>query len=350
MEQLGLVSCDLLHISFSNSALGKSYLIAAISTSLKELARDHGFADPCIRVAPTGIAAFGIRGLTLHASLKIPIRGWDQLAGTSLSTLQQRWTSKKLLILDEKSMIGRSLFGKLDERLRQIFPNHSTEFFGGLSVLLFGDFAQLPPVLDSPLYSDQDTQASAGLSNAGRRAYATGFTQTVTLTTIFRQQGEDPDSIAFRKILQNQRQYAIDDQDFALLQTRMWGNLTNDEKDSFRSVIHLLPTHEDVNAYNALRLAALDMPVARCKAVNIGPGASKASDEDAGGLEKVVLLAEGAQVMITRNLWTSTGLVNGNQGIVRRIFWSDNKNPLEDLPDVVLVEVHHYDGMFTSLF
>jgi len=58
---------------------------------------------------------------------------------------------------------------------------------------------------------------------------------------------------------------------------------------------------------NKYCLAGIAKPVIRCKAKHNHPEAKKASDEDAEGLEKEVLLAEGAKVMLTRNLWTSKG-------------------------------------------
>ena len=57
------------------------------------------------------------------------------------------------LVIDEMSMVGRKTFGQIDRRLRQIFPHHSHQVLGGCSCLLFGDFGQLPPVLDLPLYT-----------------------------------------------------------------------------------------------------------------------------------------------------------------------------------------------------
>ncbi len=59
---------------------------------------------------------------------------------------------------------------------------------------------------------------------------------------------------------------------------------------------------------NTRRLSSLGNPVIRCLAKHNGPEAKKGSDEDAEGLQKEVLLAEGAKVMITRNVWTSKGM------------------------------------------
>jgi len=47
--------------------------------------------------------------------------------------------------------------------------------------------------------------------------------------------------------------------------------------------------------------------VLHCKAKHNHKEAKSAKDDDADGLEKEILLAEGAKVMLTRNLWTSNG-------------------------------------------
>ena len=54
--------------------------------------------------------------------------------------------------------------------------------------------------------------------------------------------------------------------------------------------------------------------------------ARSAKSHDADGLEKEVLLAEGSKVVLTHNLWTSKGLVNGAQGVVKKIWFDPGKS------------------------
>jgi hypothetical protein len=92
---------------------GKSFLIWCITTALREHfgvdETELGAKDPAVRLAPTGISAFGIRGWTLNFGLGIPAKekaDFAQLLRTGLTGLQTRWQKVKLLIVDEKSMIG----------------------------------------------------------------------------------------------------------------------------------------------------------------------------------------------------------------------------------------------------
>jgi len=86
--------------------------------------------------------------------VSLPTKGeFKDLEGENLNRLQQTLSNMQYLIIDEFSMVGRKLFGQADRRLRQVFPDHAYEPFGGCSCLLFGDFSQLPPVMDLPLYT-----------------------------------------------------------------------------------------------------------------------------------------------------------------------------------------------------
>ena len=79
-------------------------------------------------------------------------------------------------------MVGRKTLGQVDRRLHQAFPHHAQDVFGGCSCLLVGDFGQLPPVLDLPLYT---IDSRSELSNQGGEAYQS-FNQAVILDQVMR--------------------------------------------------------------------------------------------------------------------------------------------------------------------
>ena len=53
-------------------------------------------------------------------------------------------------VIDEISMVGYNMFNAVDQRLRQIMGVNKP--FGNLNVITFGDFRQLPPVGDAPIF------------------------------------------------------------------------------------------------------------------------------------------------------------------------------------------------------
>lgn len=124
---------------------GKSFLLRYI---VQELERQH--PGQVAVTATTGIAAANIGGQTLHAYAGIGL-GWggaNRLAKQIMnkSHAMKRWQAK-VLVVDEVSMLDGSLFTKLEDIARQV--RRSKKPFGGLQLVLCGDFLQLPPVKDS---------------------------------------------------------------------------------------------------------------------------------------------------------------------------------------------------------
>ena len=170
---------------------GKSYLINCLRLLL---------TNQLTVAAPTGIAAFIIDAKTLHTLFVLPTRGeFKELEGNRLHQLQQLLSGVKHIIIVEMSMVGRKMFGQIDRRLLQVFPHHAQKVFGGSSVLLFGNFGQLP------LYT---TQARSDLSDQGRAAYL-HFDKAFTLTQVMRQAGQDPEQVHFWDILHKCRGHSL---------------------------------------------------------------------------------------------------------------------------------------------
>ena len=83
----------------------------------------------------------------------VPVRSkyLSSLHNGILASLQDHWRNRAYLIIDEKSMVGLKELYWIDSRLRTIMSNPETEF-GGVNVILCGDFYQLPPIASKPLY------------------------------------------------------------------------------------------------------------------------------------------------------------------------------------------------------
>jgi ATP-dependent DNA helicase PIF1 len=150
---------------------------------LTQIANERGKESPVIRIAPTGIATFNIHGTTIHQAFSLPKSSLPKLDPQYLLQLQTRLRHCKYIILDEKSMVGQRLFMRLDARLRSVYTDKQDEPFGGSSIMMFGDFGQLAPVGDIPLFnlhlrnrhSDRVIEG-----NKGRAAYMS-LTESITL-------------------------------------------------------------------------------------------------------------------------------------------------------------------------
>ncbi len=305
------VNPSLLNID-GTAGCGKTYLIRAICQELRQMARDAGQPDPIRVLAPSGVAAWNIGGTTLHSALSIPATASPSvtpLTGTRLATLQRAWKGVVFVVIDEKSMLGLRLFSKVDARLRQLLPQDNP--FGGFHVALVGDFAQLPPVGDRPLYSPPgplDTASERAQANQHGSTLYQMFTTSFRLRIVHRQLGDSVEQQQFRALLEHASNGGLSTDDWKLLLKRSQSKLTAQEQAAFRESMCLFTTTEAVNIANSKELIALNHPCARIKAKHDGGAeAARASPEDAAGLEAEVVLSRGAKVMITRNLWQRHG-------------------------------------------
>jgi ATP-dependent DNA helicase PIF1 len=289
---------------------GKTYLIRAICQELRKLAAHHKKPNPILVLAPSGVAALNVFGRTIHSALSLPFKGFSKLHvyrdDIRLSALRNQWTGVHFVIIDEKSMLGQRMLAMIDSRCRQIFPKWANTPFGNLSIAIVGDFAQLPPVKDTPLYSPPATE-DGKLGREGSVLYKL-FTRSYRLQIVHRQLGDTPEQVRFRDLLRHASQGGLSRDEWKFLNSRNERKLSIDVRKQFDDAIYLYSTRNDVNDLNLAELQALNQPCARIYARHTGGRkAAVAPADEAGGLEPYVVLAKNAKIMITRNIWQSQG-------------------------------------------
>ena len=135
------------------AGVGKSHLTKALyQAALKYYNTRAGenFAEVnVLMLAPTGKAAYNIKGNTIHSALAIPacqsLKNYKSLDSSRLNTLRCQIGGVKLIFLDEISMVGNTMFTvQIDNRLKDV--KGSALPFGGVSIIAIGDLFQLQPV------------------------------------------------------------------------------------------------------------------------------------------------------------------------------------------------------------
>ncbi|KAF5369033.1 hypothetical protein D9758_003112 [Tetrapyrgos nigripes] len=134
------------------------------------------------------------------------------------------------------------------------------------------------------------------VTHVGNALYRS-ISQSLRLSVVKRQQGNDLLQVQFRQLLKNVSTGGFQLSDWEFLQTRYKPNLSQQQED-FSDAVCLFTTTEVVDYANISQLATLNQPCARITCKNNGRGAHKASAEDCS-LEPELVLAKGAKVMVT---------------------------------------------------
>ncbi|SRR6266404_723220 len=135
---------------------GKSRTIQAITRNFHHLRVGHTL----VKSAYTGIAASLIDGKTLHIIAQIPVNNGkrSQKGNRKLTTF---WSNKQYLIIDKMLMVACHILAKVSAAVTTVKLSRGMEDrelpFGGVNVILVGDFHQFPPVGGKPLYWQLDS-------------------------------------------------------------------------------------------------------------------------------------------------------------------------------------------------
>jgi ATP-dependent exoDNAse (exonuclease V) alpha subunit len=124
---------------------GKTHLLNKYINFLKDNYVDVGIT------ASTGIAATHMGGTTIHSwtgmGIKDALNKGDLEELKSRKYLRDRFDRTQVLVIDEVSMLHHFRLDLIDQICRHM--KNSNDPFGGMQIILCGDFFQLPPVARS---------------------------------------------------------------------------------------------------------------------------------------------------------------------------------------------------------
>ncbi|KAK6526807.1 hypothetical protein TWF281_011965 [Arthrobotrys megalospora] len=284
-------------VFFTGSAgTGKSVLLREIITGLR---KKHKTYDSVAITASTGLAACNIGGVTLHSFSGIGLgrESVEQLVKKirRVPKSKQRWLRTKVLIVDEVSMVDGDLFDKLEGVARTLKNNGRP--FGGIQLVVTGDFFQLPPVPDNGKAAKFAFEANT---------WANCVDHTILLTHIFRQ--KDP---VFAGMLNEMR--------LGMLSP---ASVTNFKKlsrkldfDDGLQATELFPTRKEVDNSNNRQLRELPGESHIFSALDESPVLDQQQRDKLLSncmAPHTLELKQGAQVMLVKNM--DETLVNGSLG------------------------------------
>lgn len=298
---------------------GKTHTVNAYVAYLRSCG-----VEPAI-TASTGIAATHIGGMTIHSWSGIGIRKFlseDDLTDLAENTrLVKRLKHAQVLIIDEISMLDASTLTVVDEVCRSLRRNNAP--FGGIQVVLVGDFFQLPPVSRDSMVPQFAFMADAwSIAN---------FT-VCYLSEQHRQ--EDP---VFLDILTALRAGEVTEEHGETLRARQVAPNSNADV-----ILTKLYSHNaDVDRMNAQELAKL--PGEQRTFAMRGHGAPPLIEQLKRGClsPEQLQLKVGARVMFTKNDFEK-GFVNGSIGEVIS-FAIDTKYPMVKLRSGRTIEAEPMD-------
>ncbi len=304
---------------------GKTYLLNQYIRWL----RDHNISVAV--TASTGIAATHMGGMTIHGFSGIGIR--DSLSDYDLDGLTQkpylskRFNDTQVLIIDEVSMLHAKTLDMV-ERVARAFKQNELPF-GGMQVILSGDFFQLPPISKSWNQADNDNQDLEEIKK-DFVFYSNAWAKMKPAVCYLTEQHRQEDDI-YTRILNNIREGNVHEENFTLIEERLGAELP----------ISVLPTklythNADVDTINFIELQKIsgvekkfDMySKGRSNLVEILKKSCLASSE--------LRLKIGAKVMFVKNN-SEKGYVNGTQGTV--IGFAENGDPIVETLDGRQIEV-----------
>jgi ATP-dependent DNA helicase PIF1 len=253
--------------------------------------------------AMTGCAATITGGQTLHSLLGLTPKTYtceDIVNKVRGSKYLYVWQLLKVLIIDEVSMLEQTLFENLNKVAKALRRNQAP--FGGIQLILAGDFYQLPPIKVKKFLFEAECWSEC-------------IDRVCCLTEVHRQS-----NLKFQQFLAACRLGQVTKQHLKYSKTFGLKDLKEDPKEDPKDILthlKLFCRNVDVDHINQIELERLakDNPVRTyfAKVTYINNAIQDPFKECP--YQKALTLCKGVQVLLFKNS-INEGLVNGSQGIV----------------------------------
>jgi len=292
-----------------NAGSGKTYLLNKYISHLER----HDI--PVAVTASTGIAATHMNGMTIHSWSGIGIRdyldekGLQQLEGKKY--LWKRFEKARVLIIDEVSMLHSSQLDMLEKVCRRFKRNDKP--FGGLQIILSGDFFQLPPI------SKKDNENESGM------IFKSKSWQILNPAICYIEEQHRQEDDFLTEILNAIRNNNMEEKHYEILKSRIGAKLKSDIKPT------RLYTHNvNVDDINNIELSQIeDQKERTITMTSSGPEPLVEILKKSCLAHSNLKLKIGAEVMCIKNN-VESGYVNGSRGKVIG-FIEENDNPIIEL-------------------
>lgn len=282
--------------------VGKSVLV----NKIREL-----YDSSTIFLSPTGVAALNIKGSTIHRQFKFPLGLLDDArckhVHQSVEDLFRDKETIKRIVIDEISMVRADLFTAIDQNLQR--ARRSRKPFGGIQIIVVGDFFQLPPVLqDGTSEADMFYKMYSSPFCFTTKSWETGGFELIELDRVMRTDDKD-----FIMLLQSIRKKdKMHSEAVELFNTICYDKYDHPDEDA----IVLCTTNAEADRINQVNFDDLRTPIHYFTA-DVSPGLKL---EPA---PKDLYLKEGARIMMIANDLTDK-FVNGQLGYCVGFVGEDN--------------------------
>ena len=303
-------------IVHGGGGVGKSFMINTIAKWCEKILRqpgDNPDMPVCLKLAFTGCAAVNISGFTMSSALSMGFAcKLEAMQDKNRDTKRAQYRDLKVVIIDEISMVGKSMNELLSFRLGEI-TNKRHLPYGGLAVFFFGDLCQLRPVKSSFIF----TEGTSREDETGASALAPLWNMFSTLTLeVNHRQGEDKPYAEMLNRIRRDKQTA-DDLLPLMERVRELGHPDLEQADVWIAGKKLPCERRNNECIERLPGEAIVIPASHANPVqtNYRPpiNAKDGTVHDTGYPDKLRVKL-GARVMIIDNVNVADGLCNGQLG------------------------------------